>query len=364
MDLKDDVRLQKIMREYFNLDKIISVVAYGKSFVNEKYLITMPEAEYILQRINTRLYNSPFGVVHNIDLVTNRIKQNLIYRGEDCYSSLITPIPNRYDELMTIVDDEYWRCTNKIDNTTVHYEITDEKMIYSIGELIGNFQVLLDGFNANLLDSSIPTAHDLKYMYTHLLEVYKLNPANRAKDCEKEIKYLKTKKCQLTLISNKLDNKLIPYRVSHNGATISEIVFDNETKEALTFLNMDAVMKGACGYDLGVALRQCTTTFNKIDGEEKATINFEYLESLLEGYYGKAKIILTENEKNSLYDSYYTMVLEASILHLSEYLEGNHISILEYPEQNFDRAKRQIALLKEIEINEEKIKAIFKRVLE
>ena len=43
----------------------------------------MPESEYILQRINTNVFSSPFGMMHNIKEVTYFLRKKVIYEGNN-----------------------------------------------------------------------------------------------------------------------------------------------------------------------------------------------------------------------------------------------------------------------------------------
>lgn len=234
-------------------------------------------------------------------------------------------------------------------------------MAFSIGRLIGSFQELMIDFNPNLLDSTIPNIHNLVNLYSDLKDAYTLLDNKEKIRYKKEYEFISLRVDKQDLITRKLDLNIIPYRVNHNGISVSEIVFDKETNEATTYLSMDAIMKGPYGGDLGNALRKCCSFYEKEKDGFGVTINYAYFEAIIKGYYNYANKFLTKAEKESLFDNYYSVVYEHVILHLLEHIEKTSFAKLEYEDENLDRCNKQIALLREIEENEVKIKYIFNK---
>ena len=67
--------LYSVASEFVNPKKIIEIREINTGHVNDTFLVVMPEREYILQRINTNVFSSPFGMMHNIKEVTEFIRK-------------------------------------------------------------------------------------------------------------------------------------------------------------------------------------------------------------------------------------------------------------------------------------------------
>jgi len=67
--------LRKVAEEFLNSQKIVEIKEIESGHINKTYLVVMPECNYILQEINTHVFNSPFGMMHNIKEVTEYIRK-------------------------------------------------------------------------------------------------------------------------------------------------------------------------------------------------------------------------------------------------------------------------------------------------
>ena len=69
-------------------------------------------------------------------------------------------VKTRYDQDIAIVDDEYWRCTEFIENGISYNQVPNKEVFYEIGRAVGNFQDLLSDFHTRLIDDPIKHFHD------------------------------------------------------------------------------------------------------------------------------------------------------------------------------------------------------------
>ena len=53
---------------------MISVLPYGNGLVNKTFLVTTTKQKYIIQEINKTVFKNPHLVMHNIDLITNHLR--------------------------------------------------------------------------------------------------------------------------------------------------------------------------------------------------------------------------------------------------------------------------------------------------
>ena len=71
---------------------------------------------------------------------------------------------------------------------------------------------------------------------------------------------------------------------------------------------------------------------------------------------------LTEAEKETLPDGAWTMSLENGMRFLADYLEGDHYFHIARPEHNLDRSRAQLALVREMEEKEARIRKMIREI--
>lgn len=357
--------LKKVAKEFLNVEKIVEIKELKGGHINSTYLIKMPEAQYILQQINTNVFVSPYGMMHNIQQITDYIRKKVIYDGKNPSRCVLNIIRTNYDQLLCIRDNKYWRCMQYIDNSTAYEQITSPEMFSEVGRIVGEFQNLLSGFHTRILDETIMHFHDTPYRYRHFLDAVKLDRVERANDVKKEIKFIKDRKNVYPTIVNWIDNQVIPRRVTHNDTKPSNVLIDDETGKALCLIDYDTVMRGSLLYDYGDALRiGCSTASEDEKDLSKVHIDLNLFEAFTRGFLSSIKNTITVNEVKGLYTGFQIITCEVAMRFLDDYLDGDNYFRVAYPEHNLVRARNQIQMVKEIEAHETEINKIIHRILE
>ena len=353
-----------VAKEYVNIDKIVNIEEIKSGHINSTFLVTMPEAQYILQRINTDVFFSPFGMMHNIKEITEYIRRKVIFEGKDPNRTVLNIVYTIYDQVLCIKNDTYWRCFKYIEKSTAYTKVTSPNMFYEIGKAIGEFQHLLEGFHTRVLDETIPHFHDTPYRYQQFLNSIKVDNAERVKEVKKEIAFIKKRSKDFDKIVNWVANKDIPRRVTHNDTKPSNVLIDDETGKSLCLIDLDTVMKGSLLYDYGDALRIGASTAEEDEKDlSKVTIDLELFEAFNRGFLENLKDYITPKEVEGLYDGFFIITCEIAMRFLKDYIDGDIYFRTEYPTHNLVRTKNQIKIVKEIEENKDKLIEIIKKIL-
>ena len=365
--------LMRVCKEFFNTNNIVDIREMSGGHINETYEIVFKEYRYILQQLNAKVFYSPLGVMNNIRLVTDHIKKKVVYEGKNPKRAVLTLIKTRFDQDIAIVDDEYWRCVEYIEDGIGYELVPNEKVFYEVGRAVGNFQNLLSDFHTRLLDDPIKNFHDTPKRYKGFIKTVKFDEFNRVCECQEEIDYIISRENTLSKITDSLENKLIPRRVTHNDTKCSNVMIDANTGEYLCLIDFDTVMKGSLVYDYGDALRfGASTALEDETNLEKVGINFDYFTAFTEGFLlelnpnnNVSQKAISKEEIKLLYDGYYIITLELAMRFLEDYLLGDkYFRIKENrPKHNLERARNQLKLVSEIEQNEKKLKEIINQIL-
>ena len=359
-----------VLSDYFNVDNILEVIPYGNGHINKTYLVIFPTCKYIIQKLNSNVFENPFAVTHNIEIVTSHIKRRVIYDGKDERSCVLSNIQTKYGQTMAIVNNDYWRCVRFIEEGITYEHTSDLKIFEEAGVAVGQFQRHVDSLNSKLLVDTIKHFHDTPYRYNRFLDVVKIDRTSRVKNCINEIKYVNNHKDNLSIIVTLLREKKIPRRVTHNDTKLNNIMIDKKTKKALGLIDLDTVMNGTLLYDYGDALRLGASLAKEDEVDlSKVGINYKMFKAFTKGYLRELKGIIKDEEIKHLIDGYFLMCFEVGLRFLTDYIDGDNYFVLNSiqkqtrPDINLERARNQLKLSNEVLTNKKKLTDILNEVL-
>lgn len=367
--LTEDQNILKVVKEYFNPAKVLNIKRFGSGHINDTYIVEFKEIKYILQKINDYVFQSPIGVMYNVELITEYIRNRVIYEGENYRNATLTLVRSKLNQNFVIVNDEYWRCYTWIDGKT--YETTsDPEVFYEAGKAVGKFQHLLEGFHTRCLTDNIKNFHNTPYRYETFRDVVKIDDLDRANECKKEIEFIKKRASKMSVITDALAEKRIPRRVVHNDTKLNNIIFSKDSKEALCLIDLDTAMKGSLVYDYGDALRLGASTAAEDEVDlSKVNINMDLVRAFTKGFLETIKEVIEKEEVKLLIPGYYIMTLELGMRFLTDYLDGDqYFALNNYqkrtrPKINLERARNQLKLVEEIEKHYDELENIIKETL-
>ena len=334
--------------------------------INKTYKVTFlrdgQDKNYILQRINTKVFSNPEKIMQNIVAVTSHIRRKIKATGVTA-KRLVLHYSFTKEGKSLIVDDGgyFWRCYRFIDDSIVYDGTGDLELIAETGRAFGNFQRQLDDFDADSLFESIPDFHNTKKRYEDLKQAISQDVRGRAKSVEKEIKELFDFFDDATELITMCENGILPRRVTHNDTKCNNVCFDIKTGKALAVLDLDTVMPGLCAYDFGDAVRfTCNEVLEDYKDISKVAINLDKYKAFTKGFLESTKNSLTKAEIDTLAQGAFAVTVELAVRFLTDYINGDVYFSPEYPEHNLVRARNQIALAKDMNAKKEILKGIVK----
>ncbi len=333
---------------------IKEIAVYGTGHINDTYLVkTLPDdaPDYMLQRKNHKIFKDVPGMMNNILIATNHIKEQLRTAGEtEVDRKVMTYIPAKSGK-MFVNDDQgnFWTLFLFISDCRVVENIQRPEQAYNAARAFGHFQQQLSDLSGDKLIETIPNFHNglsrLKDFHTAISN----DAAGRVSENEVLIRKILTRSDEMTSLQRGLDDKTIPLRITHNDTKINNILFDQENN-SLCIIDLDTVMPGSALYDFGDAIR---TLGNKAAEDEpdlsKIIFNQEIYEAFAQGYLSKARSFLIPAEIDNLAFSCRYMAWEQAMRFFTDYLNGDTYYKTDYEGHNLIRTKAQIRYLEVLE---------------
>lgn len=337
-----------ICNKFKFLGETLEVFPYGKGLINKTYKVVTSKENYLLQEMNINIFHNPEDIISNIIKVTNHIK-NKGYKS----LTLIESVDGKY-----FVKDgtRYFRAYFFIENAKTFISPISNHALELVSYYYGRFVTILNDFDALKLNNIIPNFHNTLYRYEALVNSIKEDKYNRVKDCKDEIEYLLSNKDYYSLIIDKLKNKELPYRVTHNDTKIDNILVDYDD-ELLAVIDFDTLMPGSLLYDFGDLTRSSLLSSMKDNN-----ISLKTFECLVRGYYHATKNIITKEEVSLLSLSSFIITLELAMRFLGDYLDGDKYFSSKYDGHNLDRCKKQISLARAIFVNLDNMNNIVNKI--
>lgn len=299
---------------------------------------------YLVQRVNTYAFQHPIELMQNIDRVTQHIRT----KHPEALSLHFHHLESGENYLMD--DDGFWRLSNYVPSIT--FDTCDDlNVVRSAGQAFGEFQMMLSDFDASQLFYTIPNFHDTRKRYAKLKADMQMDSCGRVAEVQQELEWLLSVEDAACKITDLFNAGKLPLRVTHNDTKINNVLFDEQTHQALVVIDLDTVMPGLVGHDFGDAIRFASNFVEEdCKNADKAGVNLNVYWAFAEGFLKKTAATLTENEVDTLGISCFALACELATRFLDDYITGDQYFKIKYPDHNIVRTRCQIALAKDMQV--------------
>ena len=338
----------KIFNE-FGIDTNASIKTFGSGLINNTWLISENENEFILQRINHNVFKNPFDIAINIRLICDHLKKDHTEYIFICPRRTITG-----EEMIFIENEGYFRIFPFIKNSHTTDVVSSPSQAYEAAKQFGRFTNVLSAFPVDKLKITLPDFHNLPLRYAQFETAVKNGNKERIKQSATIINFLKAQH-EIVSISEQIEqNADFKKRVTHHDTKISNVLFDNNDN-GLCVIDLDTVMPGYFISDFGDMMR---TYLSPVSEEEKdlseIEIRDEYFKAIADGYLSEMGNVLSSTEKMYLVYAGKFMIYMQALRFLTDHLNNDVYYGSKYEGNNFIRAINQATLLKKV-IEKEKL---------
>jgi Ser/Thr protein kinase RdoA (MazF antagonist) len=338
---------------------------YGSGHIHDTFRIDTIEKDkddYILQRLNNKIFKDIPGLQHNIERVTVHLRKKLSDKpGSDIKRECLTLIPSKEGRTwITDKDGNFWRMYIFISNHHSYNYVDSPDKAFEGGKAIGRFQAMLSDMPGYPLAETIPGFHNIEKRLDMFTGKIGENPAGRVETVKKEIEQVLQRADEMKIILRLGKEGKIPLRITHNDTKFNNILLD-ENDKALCVIDLDTVMSGYVHYDFGDAIRTAANTASEDENDlTKVKMNIDLFRAYSEGYLSETVETLNDIEKEYLAFAPRLITYTIAVRFLTDYIDGDNYFKINHPLHNLQRARAQLRLVRSMEEQYEEMRGIIR----
>lgn len=360
--------LQNVVEHFFTQSSIKSIEQINRGYINRTYKVEVISEDgrinqYILQRINTKVFPDVCALMSNFCLTTEQLHKKLEMPGRHKCGTAQTFRPTKDGGAYFVDDTGVWRMMTYFDNV-YSLDIPDTpEVFYFTGVSFGRFIKAMSSVDVNEIKIVIPNFHNTKSRHLDLEAAILRDPIGRVCEVEEEIAFIRNHAYLYGKISEALESGKIPTRICHNDCNLNNILFDNVTHLPVAIIDLDTVMPSSPLYDFGDSMRIGTNTAKDDEKDlSKVSCDLGLYTAYARGYLEACGDILTKEELELLPYAALIITVEDGIRFLMDHINGDTYYRIEYPGQNLDRARTQLKLVEDMEKKLPQIRQILQKI--
>ena len=318
----------------------------GSGHIHSTYLIRTAEQnepDYILQKINDKVFPPVAKMMNNIQKVTNHIREK---RKSDNSAQVLEIIETKTKKnYFTDNQGKHWRMYKKVSPGISYDIVPDKKVASEAGKAFGQFIVDLGDLPAEEIYPVIPGFHSMEMRYENFSKAMNENPFNRVDEVMEEIDFVKDHIDRMMIIPELEKTGKLPLRITHNDTKLNNILFDHNNR-AVCVIDLDTVMPGLSLYDFGDTIRTAANTGREDEADlDKVEFSIRIFKAFSEGFLDKTFGFLNKEEIDNLTLSSQYMTFIMGLRFLTDYISGDVYYTTHYNKQNLRRCRAQFRLM-------------------
>ncbi len=364
--------VEAIAGRFHPRERITAIRSLGSGNVNDTFLVTHqghrpsgPAGSFVLQRLNTRVFERPELVMRNLVALGDHVQRRLASPPEELRGrrwEVPQVVRCRQDGHWVEQDGEFWRSITYIGAATTTDVILNRDHAREVGYGLGMFHSLISDLPTEDLADTLENFH-VTPAYLKRYDGVSKSCSTRDDDVDSACAFIEARRHGIDVLEAALQRGDLKQRPIHGDPKINNVMIDDASGHAVGLIDLDTVKPGLVHYDIGDCLRSCC---NKA-GEETDDLNtvvfdLELCEAILDGYLSVARQFLSDWDLHYLPDCIRLIPLELGLRFLTDHLEGDLYFRTDHHGHNLQRAAVQFRLTESVEQQLPQIKAMVRRL--
>jgi Ser/Thr protein kinase RdoA (MazF antagonist) len=351
-----------IAQQFVRSGSIREVKPFGSGNINDTFLVLLddsPEPYFILQRINTQVFTNPRGVMQNMRIFSQHVRDRLTQQPPSRRWEVPRVLLTHSDRDHCEDCEDFWRAISFVDNSHTHDTIQDHRHAEEIGCGLGMFHNLISDLPTENLIDTLEGFHITPEYLARYDAVLPQSQAERTAEVAQCLAFVEARRGLAPVLETAKAEGKLPMRLMHGDPKINNVMIDRTTGQAVSLIDLDTVKPGLIHYDIGDCLRSgCNPLGEETEAFEAVRFEPDLAEAMLRGYLSVAREFLTENDYSYLYDAIRLITFELGLRFLTDHLAGNVYFKAKHPEHNLNRARVQFKLVESLEAQEPMLKQL------
>lgn len=344
-----DRKLRAILSRFLGSEEHYGVTAFGAGLIHQSFRVLSTDASnpgYLLQKINRRAFSDPRCLMENIRRVTVHQENKLRPRRADWKRRCLRLVPSLSgSDLVEDEDGEFWRMFHFIQDSRSFHASLDPDIARRAAHAFGHFVANVSDLPGPPLHDVIPGFHDTMGRLRALEAAAVADVSGRARGVGPELEELLGRGSLAAPICELAASPDLPRRVVHNDTKIDNVLFDSAGRDALCVVDLDTATQGTPLYDFGDLVRSTATPATSA----APSFRIPLFEDLLDGYLAGIGRLICRSELELIHLAPSVVAMELAARFLTDYLDGDRYFAITRFDQNLDRCRAQLALLKSME---------------
>ena len=346
-----------------------AVEPLGNGNINNTYLVTgAGGSRYVLQRLNSHVFQQPELVMANLLAVTRHGQARLEAGGLGAGRRwlLPQPLPTLGGEADLTAAERYclrqgsdvWRMLTFVDRARSLDTVQNIAHATEVGRALGTFHWLIHDLPLDGLADTLEGFHITPGYLSSYLQLLQTSKSASCQDSKRCIEFVAARQHRVGILEQAKQKGLLIERPIHGDPKVNNVMIDVVSEQAVALVDLDTVKPGLVHYDIGDCLRSgCNPAGEEYEKLDDVHFDLVLCRAMLSGYLPLARPFLTPVDLEYFYDAIWLITFELGLRFFSDYLTGNVYFKCKYPRQNLDRALGQFRLLESIELQEKEIRA-------
>jgi hypothetical protein len=336
------------------------VEPWGSGHIHDSYRLTTNGGEsgrrFLLQRLNANVFPDPVEVTESIRRVTDHLRAKL--PPDVDAGRRVLALRQTQDGSLCHRDDAgaLWRTYDFVAGARTYDLVRSPTMARRAAVAFGSFQRDLADLPPPRLPETLADFHHTPARFAALQRAVEEDVAGRAGEAAGEIEDALAREALSRVLHDAWEAGEVPERVTHNDTKINNLLFDEQSGEALCVIDLDTVMPGLGLFDVGDLIR---TSGSRAAEDERDLARVvaepELVAAIVTGYVDAMGALLTPVERRLLVVSGEVITFEIGLRFLTDFLEGDTYFKTARPEHNLDRCRAQFALLASLEQQRDRV---------
>lgn len=337
-----------IAPNFFPSQDILSIKELGRGNINDTFLVRTTENNFILQRLNQQVFPRPEAVIVNMDKITRHLEHKSAISGKQYHAVRI--IPTRDNSLFhQDSQKQYWRCMNYIAGSLTFPAIKTPEQGRLVGLTLGRFHLLMNDFDPDCLQVSLPGFHVLPRYLEAFDHVLQDNSSDNTPDARYCLRCIDNLRPSADFLEQCRKQGRLPFGVMHGDPKVDNVLFDKSSGRPLCLIDLDTVGPGLLHYDLGDCLRSCcNSAASETDSRSPIHFSTEIFTQVVGGYLTEADSLLSSEQKLLIFEAVLLITFELALRFFTDHLAGDHYFKVSHRGENLVRSCNQFRLMESI----------------